>query len=426
MTMRRTLAISLVMAATLATACGKKADAPAAPAAKDGAKAAAEAPAKAPEPVEVVLWHAYREGEKAALEAIVEHYNGLNQGVRVRLLNVPYDAFVDKVTIATPRGQGPDLFIFAHNMLGEWVDRVHLLEPISEKVAPETLKRFIPQTVKALVYKQSLYGLPLAFKSLALFVNPDLVKAIPDTAEALVAAAKAATDKGAGRYGLAYEASLLYFNAPFIHGFGGVVLDEAGKPQVGSKPFAEALAWVRGLYKAGVLPSGISSAMVTSLFNEGKAAMVVSGPWFLGEIAKDRAYEVTLLPTMPGGNRAQPFLGSEAVFLSAFSQHKAEALRVMDFLTSDESAVVRLQKGRQTVANAAVYDREDVKGDRVVQAFRAQAENSVLMPSRPEMQAVWSTLDMAINRSVFGDVDPAKALAEAQAKVEADLAKMAH
>lgn len=420
--MRRNVMRTLAVAAALAAlaACGKKADAPAAPAAAAKAEAAPAA-----EPVEIVLWHAYREGEKAALEAIVEHYNGLNQGVKVRLLNVPYDAFVDKVTIATPRGQGPDLFIFAHNMLGEWVDRVHLLEPISEKVAPETLKRFIPQTVKALVYKQSLYGLPLAFKSLALFVNPDLVKTLPDTAEALVAAAKAATDKAAGRYGLAYEASLLYFNAPFIHGFGGTVLDAGGKPQVASKPFADALAWVRGLYKAGVLPSGISSAMVTSLFNEGKAAMVVSGPWFLGEIAKDRPYEVTLLPTMPGGGRAQPFLGSEAIFLSAFSQHKAEALRVMDFLTTDESALVRLQKGRQTVANAAVYDREDVKADRVVQAFRAQAENTVLMPSRPEMQAVWSTLDMAINRSVFGDVAPDKALAEAQAKVEADLEKMA-
>ena len=416
--MRRHLAILAVVAATLAVAsCGKKAESPAAPAGRPEAAAPAA-------PVEVVLWHSYREGEKAAIEKLAAQFNARDPALQVRLLNVPYDAFVDKVTIATPRGQGPDLFIFAHNQIGEWVDRTHLLEPISEKVPPETLKRFIPQTVKALVYKQSLYGLPLAFKSLALFVNPELVKALPDTAEQLAAAAKDATDKAAGRFGLAYEASLLYFNAPFIHGFGGTILDTAGTAHVNEKPVADALAWVRGLVRAGVVPSGMSSAMVTSLFNEGKAAMVVSGPWFLGEIAKDRKFDVTILPTMPGGQRAMPYLGSEALFLSAFSKHKDEALKVMDFLTSDEAAMVRMQVGRQAAANAALYERPEVKNDRVITVFRGQAENSVPMPSRPEMQAVWSTMDMAINRAVFGDVPPDKALDEAQSKIEADLAKM--
>jgi len=410
---------TFAMLGIAAIACGKP-PAPAAPAAE---QPAAQAPAQAP--TEVVLWHSYREGEKAALEALVEEFHRRQGAIRVRLLNVPYDAFVDKVTIATPRGQGPDLFIFAHNMLGEWVDRHHLVEPISQRIPPETLKRFLPQTVKALVYQQSLYGLPLAFKSLALFVNPDLVPKVPETAEELVAAARAATAKEAGRYGLVYEASLLYFNAPFLHGFGGTILDASGRPHLSEDPVVQAVEWVRGLFRAGVLPSGISSAMVTSLFNEGKAGMVISGPWFLGEIARDRRYEVGLLPTMPGGRRAMPFLGSEGIFLSAFSNRKDEALKVMDFLTTDDAAMVRLQQGRQTVANAAVYDREEVRADRVIQAFRAQAENSVLMPSRPEMQVVWSTADMAINRSVFGDVPVRKALEEAQAKVEADLARMA-
>lgn len=419
--MRRILLALAVMVALATLACGGKSDVPAG---QPSSPATGLAPAPA-DPVEVVLWHAYREGEKVAIEKLVEGFNGRNAGIRIRLLNVPYDAFVDKVTIATPRGQGPDLFIFAHNQIGEWVDRTHVLEPISEKVSPDLLKRFIPQTVKALVYKQSLYGLPLAFKSLALFLNTDLVKSPPDTAEQLADAARAATDKALGRFGLAYEASLLYFNAPFIHGFGGTILDAAGAPKVNGKPVADALSWVRSLVNAGAVPSGMSSAMVTSLFNEGKAAMVVSGPWFLGEIAGERKFDVTILPTMPGGLRAQPFLGSEAVFLSAFSKHKDEALKVMDYLTTDEAALVRLQVGRQTVANASLYERPDVKADRVISVFRGQAENAVLMPSRPEMQAVWSTMDMAINRSLFGDIPPEKALAEAQAKIEADIAKMA-
>jgi Maltose-binding periplasmic proteins/domains len=72
-------------------------------------------------------------------------------------------------------------------------------------------------------------------------------------------------------YGLVYEASLLYFNAPFIHGFGGVILDEEGRPHLDEKPVVDALVFLRTLVKEdGVVPKGVTSAMVTSLFNEGK------------------------------------------------------------------------------------------------------------------------------------------------------------
>lgn len=374
-------------------------------------------------PTEIVLWHSYREGEKAALERTVEAFQAANPDIKVRLLNVPYDAFVDKVTIATPRGQGPDLFIFAHNMIGEWVDHGHLLEPLSDRVSRDVLKRFIPSTVRALVYRQSLYGLPLAFKSVALFYDPDLVPSPPDTADKLSEVARALTKDG--RYGLVFEAGLLYFDAAFIHGFGGKILDEAGNPRVSEKPVADALLWLQGLVRDGVVPRGMNSAMVTSMFNEGKAAMVINGPWFLTEIAPSKRYAVTMLPKMPNGQLARPFLGSEAIFVSAYSKHKEEALKVALALTSDEAASVRLKVGRQTVANEAVWEQEDVRKDLVLTAFRHQANNAELMPSRPEMQAVWSTMDMAINKVLFGGADPRQALVEAQAKIVADIAKMA-
>jgi len=377
------------------------------------------------EPVEIVLWHSYREQEKAALEKVVESINKREEGIKVKLLAVPYDAFVDKVTIATPRGQGPDLFIFAHNMIGDWVDREHILEPITTRIPDDVLKRFIKDTVRALVYKQNLYGLPLAFKSLALFYDPDLVPRAPETLDELRAVAKKATDKEKGIYGLVYEASLLYFNAPFIHGFGGVILDEMGRPHLDEKPVVDALLFLRKLVKEdGVVPKGVTSALVTSLFNEGKAAMVLSGPWFLGEIKEGKRFEVAMLPAAAQGRRLMPFLGSEAIFLSAYSKHKEEAIKVMLALTDDESALIRLKIGRQTVANEKVYSMPEVISDKVISVFRAQASNTVLMPSRPEMQVVWQAMDMAINQAVFGDVDPVLALQNAQKKVLSDIEKM--
>ena len=64
---------------------------------------------------ELIVWHAYRGGEKAAFEKTVSMFNQqvAAGGVTVRTLAVPYDAYADKITAAVPRGKGPDIFINA-------------------------------------------------------------------------------------------------------------------------------------------------------------------------------------------------------------------------------------------------------------------------------------------------------------------------
>ena len=80
---------------------------------------------------EIVLWHAYRAEEKAALEKVVAEFNKANAGkIKVTTLAVPYDAFADKITATVPRGKGPDLFIFAQDRLGGWIEAGNTVEPI--------------------------------------------------------------------------------------------------------------------------------------------------------------------------------------------------------------------------------------------------------------------------------------------------------
>ena len=68
---------------------------------------------------ELVVWHAYRGGEKAAFEKVVETFNASQGGaIKVTTLAVQYDAYADKITAAVPRGKGPDVFIYAQDRLG--------------------------------------------------------------------------------------------------------------------------------------------------------------------------------------------------------------------------------------------------------------------------------------------------------------------
>ena len=82
-------------------------------------------------------------------------------------------------------------------------------------------------------------------------------------------------------------------------------------------------------------PPSRPAALITSLFNEGKAAMVFSGPWFLGEIAKDIDYGVAPLPNLveAGGKPMRPWMTVEGVFVSAQSKHKDAAFDFVKYLT---------------------------------------------------------------------------------------------
>ena len=123
---------SLALLASLTlVACsgGSKSAPPAEPAAGSPAKPVAKPAAPAKPAVELLLWHSYRGEEKKALDALVTRYNAAGRGATLNALAIPFDALNDKITAAVPRGHGPDLFIFAHNMIGPWAD-AGIVEPV--------------------------------------------------------------------------------------------------------------------------------------------------------------------------------------------------------------------------------------------------------------------------------------------------------
>src|SRR3970040_2098714 len=81
---------------------------------------------------DLVVWHAYRGGEREAFEKVVAAYNTARaaEGSKVTTLAVPYDAFADKITAAVPRGKGPDVFIYAQDRLGGWIEAGNTIAPI--------------------------------------------------------------------------------------------------------------------------------------------------------------------------------------------------------------------------------------------------------------------------------------------------------
>jgi maltose-binding protein MalE len=360
----------------------------------------------------VVLWHSYSGSEKTALEEVVADLNRRGDGPSILLVQVPYDAFADKITNAIPNGNGPDLFIFAHDRLGDWV-ATGVVEPVEYFVDDELADRFAYDAIAAMAYDGNLYGLPLAAKSVALFYRTDQIDSPPQTTDELIS----------GGHRLVYDNTDLYFHAPWLHGFGAELFDDQGELTIVTPEAIAALEFARDLaHRYGVVPSGVTTTMVATLFNEGEAPLAISGPWFIGDIREGVKWSIAPLPIVSAtGQPARPFLGAEGVMMSSRARNKQAAFAVMNALTSDDSATLRARRARQVVPNKGAYDHPDIGGDPVLAAFRAQLDRSRPMPATPAMRMVWTPYKTALQKAINGGEAPEKALRAAEREIRSYL-----
>ena len=367
----------------------------------------------------VVLWHAYQDAEAEALAATVARWNAEHPETTVELVGVPYKSFGDKLTSAIPGGNGPDLFIYPQDRIGDWAE-AQIIEPLEFWVDDARAGRFSDAALEAMAYKGSLWGLPMAVKSLALFYRPDIIATPPATTDELLAFAP--TMRKRDGYAIAYANEDLYGHAPWLFGFGGRILD-GDALSIATPESAAAMAFARELVAKGATPQSAEGPLVATLFNEGRAAMAISGPWFLQDIAAGVPYKIAVLPTVSAtGKPAAPFLGAEGLLMSARAKDKDAAFAVMDALTSDVAAIERARTAKQVVPNVRAYDDAAVAADPVLVAFRAQLPNTVPMPIHPAMRMVWTPYKTALGEVLSGRAEAGPQLLSVEREVAGYLA----
>ena len=360
--------------------------------------------ADVPNKTDIVVWHAYRGEERSALESVFEDYEQQHPQYNVVSLALPYDSFTNKLEAAIPRGNGPDLFIAAHEKIGVWVNS-GLIEPLQSS----EIHDIHPTTIDAITYDGKQYGIPLAFKCLALFVNDDLIQDIPQNTDDLFELAQKFPQP------LAYQATTPYFHAMWMHGFGGGLFDQNNKAQLNSDENIASLEFLLDIQKKKIIPEEPTSALVSQLFNQKQVPMVINGPWFLGEISEDINYSIHPLPSVSqSGMPSKPFLTVEAALLAAQAKQKEGAQKLAEYLASKDVAIQRAVKGRQSVATLSAYRDPQLQSDPIIAAFKAQLDNSVPLPNIPQMSSTWEPMGRALRRISRGALTPKSALDQAQ------------
>jgi arabinogalactan oligomer/maltooligosaccharide transport system permease protein len=351
----------------------------------------------------LVVWHAYREAEEKALDELLARFRAEHPGVVVESLAIPFEAYASKLEAAIPHGHGPDVFIDAHERLGDYRDR-GLVAPIDPALVEQGA--FDAAALSAVSLDGKPYALPLALKCLALYLRA------PTWPEGTSPTSLDALLTGAGTR-LAYEASGAYTHAPLLHAFGGKILDESGRYAFADGPAVDSLTWVSAAVSRGAIPEEASGALITQLFSTSVDA-AISGPWLAADLPKDLAYRVVPIPPVhEGGSPPRPFLTVEGAMIAPRPRNIELANAMLKYLVSPSAAVVRARVGRQVVATRAAWSDESVAHDTFLRGFADAARDAIPMPTSPAMRVAWEPTSRAIQKVLRGDLAPRAAMDEA-------------
>lgn len=313
------------------------------------------------------------------------------------------DSATDKFQQAAATGNGPDIFIWAHDRIGEWA-KSGLISPITPSA--DTKEEIADFAWKAVGYDSKLWGYPISVETIGLIYNKDLVPTPPKSFDEVIALnEKLAAD---GKRAILWDYNNTYFTWPLLAANGGYVFEETengynvkqtGVNNDGAKQGARVLV---ELIEKGVMPKGADYSVAEAAFNKGESAMMISGPWAWSNIEKSGIdFGVAPIPAI-NGEPGKPFVGVMAATLNAASPNKDLAVEFLEnyLLEVEGLKTVNADVPLGAVANEAYM--EELSSNPHIKATFENAQMGEPMPNVPEMGTFWSSMAAALTNITSG------------------------
>ncbi|MCP3742155.1 extracellular solute-binding protein [Rossellomorea sp. BNER] len=379
----------------------------------------------AKKPEKLVIWE--DEKKSAWLDEVGKKFTE-ETGIELEVKEVEMASKMkEQLRLDGPAGSGPDVLTLPHDQIGELALAGHIAEL---KVEKDVTDRFSESSILAESYDGKLYGLPKSTETPVFIYNKALMEEPPATMEELYKFSKENTS--GDQYGFLALWDNYYFAHAVIGGMGGYVFadnDGALDPKdigLNNEGAVKGTEYIQKWYKEGLFPNGIigenGGSAMDGLFNEGKVASVMNGPWsFQGY--KDAGIEigVSALPPFENGEHMKTFMGVKGWHVSGYSKNKEWAQKFIEFVTEDENAKLRFEQTQEVPPNTALIDDPAIADNEGAKAVAEQSQYGVPMPNIPEMGSVWEPMATALQTVVTGKAEPQKALDEAVKQIQSNI-----
>lgn len=368
----------------------------------------------------------------------VEEFNKANEGkIKVELTQIARtgdaSGYDDKVNAAVTTDSLPDVLTVDGPSVAAQAE-AGIIEPIDEFVDKEDLKDFNKDIINQGTYKGKLYGLGAMDASVVIFYNKDMFAKAGITAPTKVADAwtfdelyenaKKLTkddvygiDMGLKSVGEWYTFAFL----PLVQSLDGQIVADDGKTvdgSINSDKSVQAVTYIKKLVDNKV----VNPVPIDNSFENGKAAMVLTGPWEQGTLAKypDLKWGIMPYPVAKKGGTAASPCGSWGYYMTkncAPEKQKAAA-ELIKFLTNTDSCVAMYKANGMPPARATAFSKIDEFNKEPLNVITEQLQNTAkVRPLTPNYPVISDQFAKAIKNAING-MDPKQALDEAVKQID--------
>ncbi len=324
----------------------------------------------------------------------------------------------DKFQQAAANGQGPDIFIWAHDRFGEWAAG-GLITPVEPSAAIKD--NTFAFTWDAMQFGGNTWGYPISVEAVGLIYNKDLVPTPPATMEEIPG-----LDIPGVTANMMWDYNNTYFTMPLLMAGGGYAFQkvdgsydgkDTGVNNAGSKAGVQV---IKDMIDSGAMPAGVDYGVMDAALNKGETAMVINGPWAWSNLeASGINFGVAPVPSV-GGNPSKSFVGVLGAVVNAASPNKDLAIEFIENYMLTDDGLKAVNDDAALGAVASISFAATLGSNANIAATLANAQNGVPMPSNPEMGKFWGAMGPALTAVTTGQASVSDALDDAAARILAD------
>lgn len=376
---------------------------------------------------ELIIWEDIEKTD--GIQAAVDQFEEEND-VTITIVEKPYAQQIEDLRLDGPGGTGPDVLTMAGDQIGTAV-----IEGLVKEVAvgEDVQSIYTDAAMQSQIVDGKVYGLPKAVESTILYYNKDLIAEdeLPTTLEEWYEYSKeTATSE---QFGFLALFDQIYYAQSVMSGYGGYIFGQDADGNydptdigLNNEGSLEGANYIQKFYDEDLFPAGIVGEqginVLESLFTEGKATAIISGPWNVDPFTDAGVnFGMTKLPELDNGENMSSFIGVKSYNVSAYSENAELAEELLVFLANEENSRTRFEETQEVPAVEALANDPVVAESEVAQAVAEQSIFAELTPNIPSMNEVWTPADSALQTIATGRAQPEEALNQAVETIEGQI-----
>lgn len=346
----------------------------------------------------LLLW-ARADGSLPVLRAAAQRFSA-RTGIAVEVTSPP--GMLDRFQLLAESGQGPDMLIWAHDRVGEWSE-MGLIRSITPKTS---LQKRIPALAwQGFTVHNKIVGYPLALESPTLIINPKWVSVPPRSFEEIQTLEPQLSKQGVQT--LLWEYTNAYYSWSILSAGAQpeFILKQLEQPTILNN-----LQWLENWLAAGMMPRGTDYIDMERGFNQGKVAMMISGPWAWDNLRRSKTpFVLAPLPTLHG-HPCLPFVGVTGLVLATRSPNEHLARKfIEEEVYGNQTQLELFSPGGMRGVPADITIMRQLYRDPLLRHQYQIIRSGQVMPNVPEMRLFWSTVGTALFNLGLGRQTPGEA-----------------